>query len=490
MRFGCRAVGSLASALLLWGAFFPGLGWLAWLALVPLFWAIDGAGVRRGMGLGALFGGSFFLAQFSFLFALWPFLGPFTVLVWVAVSLYGALFLTLFGAAGGRWGTPFLWAGGWVLIEALRGAGPLGFTFGSVGAALAGGPFVPAAALGGPWLLSLGVAWTAGCLACGARQRRWLPWAALGPLVLGALALVPPGTREEGTLSAVLVQPNVAKAEQLEPTRLPERVEIYRDLLAGIAPPADLVLLPENALPWLHDDPELLQLFQDAARRVGATLAVGTVHFQEGRVYNTILVLSPKGENAGTYAKTRLVPFGEYVPGRDFLRRIGLGNLIDPFLPFDQTAGEAVRPVGNLGIMICFESTFSGVSRVLARGGAEVLVVPTNDAWFGRTRILWEHYALGALRAAETGRALVQVGQTGMSGGWGPRGEELGRLPPWTRGRLTLAVPLSSGSTWYSEMGDGPVVGLAAALALLGVATERPRRRGRGRRGRLSGEAR
>lgn len=480
----------MGAALVLWAAFFPGLGWLAWLALVPLFWALDGAGVRWGMGLGALFGGVVFLCEFSSLFSLWPFVGPLTILVWVAVSLYGALFLALFGAVGGRWGSPFLWAGGWALIEALRGAGPLGFTFGSVGAALVGSPFVRAAAFGGPWLLSLGVAWTAGFLARGVRQRRWLPWAALGPLVLGALALVPPGTREEGTLSAVLVQPNVAKAEQLDPTRLPERVEIYRDLLGGIAPPADLVLLPENALPWLHDDPELLQLFQDAAQRVGATLVVGSAHFQEGRIYNTVLVLSPQGEIVGTYAKTRLVPFGEYVPGRDFWTTIGLGRLIDSFLPFDQTAGEDVRPVGTLGIMICFESTFSGVSRALARGGAEVLVVPTNDAWFGRTRILWEHYALGALRAAETGRAFVQIGQTGITGGWGPRGEDLGRFPPSTKGRMTLALPLYSGSTLYVRVGDGPVVGLVAALVLLGVATERPRRRGRGRRGRLSGEAR
>ena len=330
------------------------------------------------------------------------------------------------------------------------------------------------------------MAWTAGCLARGARERRWLPWAAVGPLVLLSFALLPTGTREGGTLTAVLLQPNIAKVEQLDSTRLPERLEVYRDLLEGIAPPADLILLPENALPWLRDEPEHLRLFQDAARRVGATLIVGTAHFQERRIYNTILVLSSRGESVGTYAKTRLVPFGEYVPWRDFWTAIGLGNLIDPFLPFDQTPGEEVRPVGALGIMICFESTFPGVARELARRGAEVLLVPTNDAWFGRTRILWEHYALGALRAAETGRALVQIGQTGISGGWGPRGEDLGRFPPWTKGRMTLALPLYSGSTLYVRTGDGPVLGLAAALALLPVVTKRPRPR-RGRRGRMSG---
>ena len=140
--------------------------------------------------------------------------------------------------------------------------------------------------------------------------------------------------------------------------------------------------------------------------------------------------------------------------------------------------------MGNLGIMICFESTFPGVSRALAQAGAEVLLVPTNDAWFGETRLLWEHYALGALRAAETGRALVQIGQTGVSGAWGPDGRELERLPPWTRGTAVLEVPLRTGPTPYVRVGGGPVLALAGILLVLGLRTKRPRS-GRGREGRL-----
>jgi len=248
----------------------------------------------------------------------------------------------------------------------------------------------------------------------------------------------------------------------------------------------DLIALPENVRPWLLDEREHLALFQDAAIEVGASVLVGTAEFRAGKIYNTVLVLSPGGEVMGTYAKTRLVPFGEYVPGRGLWEKIGLGPLIAPLLPFDQTPGEEVRPVGNLGIMICFESTFPGVSRALARAGAEVLLVPTNDAWFGRTRLLWEHYALGALRAAETGRTLVQIGQTGVSGAWGPDGREIERLPPWTRGTAVLEVPLRTGSTPYVRAGDGPVLGLAGILLVLGLRTKRPRS-GRGREGRMSG---
>mgnify|MGYP003790955747 FL=1 len=481
---GRRWLGALGAGLLLWASFFPGLGWLAWLALVPFLWALDEAGTKRGLGLGALCGVVFFGLEFSSLSSLSPFVGAMVVPICLALAVYGGLFLALFGAVAGRWSSPFVWAGGWVLVEALRAAGPLGVTLGSVPGTMAGGPFLPAAAWGGPWLLSLGVAWTAGCLACGVRQRRWLPWAALGPLALFVVSLVPSGTQDGGTLTVALIQPNIAKLEQLDPNLLPAHLALYQELLAQVAPPVDLIALPENVRPWLLAERDHLALFQDAAIEVGASVLVGTAEFREGKIYNTVLVLSPRGEVTGTYAKTRLVPFGEYVPGRGLWEKIGLGPLIAPLLPFDQTPGEEVRPVGNLGIMICFESTFPGVSRELVQAGAEVLLVPTNDAWFGGTRLLWEHYALGALRAAETGRALVQIGQTGVSGGWGPRGEDLGRLPPRTRGTTVLKVPLRTGSTPYVRVGDGPVLGLAGALLVLGLRTKRPRS-GRGREGRL-----
>ena len=475
-------MGACVAALLLWGAFFPGWGPLAWIALVPLLWVLDGAGPRRGAVLGALFGVAFFLLEFSSLLSLSAFVGGLIVPAWLLLSLYAALFCLVFGLVGGWRSSPVAWAGAWVLLEAARGAGPLGFTFGSIPGALVGSPFLRAAAVGGPWLLSLAVAWTGACLARGLRDGRWLPLAALGPGVLLALSFIPAGTQPLGTLRVALVQPNIPKLEQLDGGKVAERENLYRELLAQLSPRVDLVAVPENALPWLLDNPGSLALFQEGAGRLNARLVVGTGVFRDGDVYNTVLVLSPAGEILGSYAKTRLVPFGEYVPGRGIWEGIGLGWILDAALPYDQTPGEAVVPVGDLGIMICFESTLPGVARALVRGGARVLLTPTNDAWFGRTRLLWEHYALGALRAAETGRSFVQVGQTGISGAWDHRGDEIERLPPWTRGTVVLEVPLRTGLTPYVRAGDGPVLGLAGALVVVLMA-KRPRS-GRGRGGR------
>ncbi len=385
------------------------------------------------------------------------------------LAVYGGIFLGVFGALAGWRSSSLFWAGLWTLLEAARGSGPLGFTFGSLPAALAASPFVAASGLAGPWLLSLGVAFTAALLAKSLRKPRLFPLALLGPLLLWALGQALPEQKPTGSARLALVQPDINQADRLDRQKLPEILSRYERLLAGVPNDVDLIVIPENATPaFLRIEREYLEPFSRAAEEKGVPLLVGTADIEGGKVRNTMLLLTPGGRESVVYAKIHLVPFGEYVPGRSLWKRLGLAPVIDQFLPLDQTPGERLEPVGIYGVVICFESAFPGPSRVLVKKGAEVLLVPTNDAWFGRTRILWEHYAMGSLRAAETGRAVVQVGQTGITGGWGRKGQELVRFP-LGEGVFVLEVPRFSGRTPYVLLGDFLVLFVAGGLALLGL---------------------
>ncbi len=469
----------LLAAGLLWAAFFPGWGWLVFPALSLGFLGLSQAGPRRGLALGFLWGAAFFLLEFSVLRSLAPFIGPMAYGVIGLLAIYGGIFFAAFGLVAGWRGTMGVLVGGWTLMEIARATGPLGFTFGSVPPALAGTPFVAAAGLAGPWLLSLGVAFTAASLVQGFRRPRFLGLALLGPLLLWALGGVVPATRPRGETRLALVQPDIPQADRLDRTKLPEILSRYARLLAQAPDDVDLIVIPENATPaFLRLERPYLEPFAQAAREKGVPVMVGTADLQGTAVRNTMLLLTPDGRESAVYAKIHLVPFGEYVPGRALFDRIGLGAVIDQFLPYDQSPGERLEPVGVYGVVICFESVFPGPTRVLARKGAEVLLVSTNDAWFGRTRILWEHYAMGSLRAAETGRVCIQVGQTGITGAWGPRGQEIARFP-LEEGVFVLAVPRLYGRTPYTVVGDFPVLVLAAGLCIWGVAggTRGPRPR-------------
>jgi apolipoprotein N-acyltransferase len=459
----------LVSAGLLWASFFPGWGGLVWVALIPFFFALRDAGPKRGFALGFLFGFAFFLLEFSPLVSLRPFIGPMAYPVILLLALYGGLFLSVFGLFAGWKSFLPVFAGGWALLEAARAAGPLGFTFGSVPVALAGSPFVAAAGLAGPWLLSFAVALSAGALALAPKRPRLVFLAFLGPLLLFGIGAALPDPRPKGEVKLALIQPNISQEDRLNRQKLPEILARYDGLFRQTPSDVDLIVIPENATPaFLRIEREYLAPFVRAAQEKGVPILVGTADIQGEEIRNIMLLLAPDGREAAVYAKIHLVPFGEYVPGRSLWERLGLASVINQFLPYDQSPGERLEPVGIYGVVICFESTFSYPTRTLAKKGAEVLLVATNDAWFGRTRILWEHYAMGSLRAAETGRVCVQVGQTGISGAWGPKGEELAHFP-LEGGVYTIRVERFRGTTPYVWAGDFPMLGILGALFWGGI---------------------
>jgi apolipoprotein N-acyltransferase len=179
----------------------------------------------------------------------------------------------------------------------------------------------------------------------------------------------------------------------------------------------DLIVFPESAL---ETDPEadpLLRAEIDAlARKHGAAVMVNVIDDQTpGKRYNANRLYDPTGRLQGTYAKQHLVPFGEYVPWRDQLSFIGeLQQVPVDFDPGDRTElfDVAGHPVGNV---ICFESAFTPLMRASARGGAEAVVVSTNNRSYRKSPNSAQHVALSQMSAATIGRPVLHAGISGIS---------------------------------------------------------------------------
>jgi apolipoprotein N-acyltransferase len=166
----------------------------------------------------------------------------------------------------------------------------------------------------------------------------------------------------------------------------------------------------------------------------------------------------------GAYAKTRLVPFGEYVPLRPLLdwatrhtkaagedRRRGDGPVV---LQADSVA---------IGPMISFETTFSDLPRRVVRLGAQLLAYQSSTSSYQGSWAQPQLASMAAVHAVEVGRPAVHAGLSGVSTAFDARGRSLGRLPAHDRGVLVVDVPLESRSTLYDELGDWPIV-LAALV--------------------------
>jgi len=135
-----------------------------------------------------------------------------------------------------------------------------------------------------------------------------------------------------------------------------------------------------------------------------------------------------------------------------------------------------------IGVLICFESAFPDMSRADARRGAQLIVYQTSDSTFQGSWAPAQHASLGALRAAETGRPVVQAALTGVSAAYDAQGRLLASMGTAQRGLLTVRLGLEprTALTPFDRYGDvvpWTAIGIALLATAAGFRTWRRHRR-------------
>jgi apolipoprotein N-acyltransferase len=257
--------------------------------------------------------------------------------------------------------------------------------------------------------------------------------------------------------------------------KLQDQERRTRDLAAK---GADLVILPESALPMMlpRPSPPLPKL----AAAFGVPVIFGTTsEDREKRQFNTAYLLERDGTAAQFYDKNYPLLFGEYLPFMDkpwmqWIRKaLPYASFLTP-----GTEVEVFQFRGHkLGIMICYEDILPRFTRRLAGKDPEVLINITNDAWFGRTAEPHHHMALSILRAVENRLYLVRSVRTGVSGFVDATGRIVAASQLERPESLLHDVPLLRGTTVYRELGDVFAYLVLAVLAfVIGQAIVRARR--------------
>jgi apolipoprotein N-acyltransferase len=177
---------------------------------------------------------------------------------------------------------------------------------------------------------------------------------------------------------------------------------------------------------------------------------------KEGNIayYNSAYLISPGTKTIHTYEKAHLVPYGEYVPFKKWLPFLGkIVAQVGDFRP-----GKAGKTIpwekGALGVQICYEIIFPGLSRAMVKNDAVLLINITNDAWFGKTSGPYQHFSITVFRAVENRRALARAANTGISGFIDPAGRILTSTPLLQEAAVTRTLPLIRSKTFYTRFGD------------------------------------
>ncbi|WP_409741504.1 apolipoprotein N-acyltransferase [Ferrovibrio sp.] len=383
---------------------------------------------------------------------------------------------------------------GWLLGEWLRGWVLTGFPWNLVGYVWGMAPFAmqPAAWIGAHGLgLVTMLACSGLALAAAPQSNRHLRLAALAlPLGFGLLlaagawrVAVAPFESVSG-VQFRLVQPSVPQTLKWRDDLRQKHLEAHIALtLQPAAVPPTHIVWPETAIPYLLDEETALRAALSRLAPSGGALITGAPRrsFDQTRslvLYNSIFALGPDGALAAQYDKIHLVPFGEYLPLRALLRPLGLDALAVGSIDFSPGAAAAAMAIPGLPparALVCYEAIFP--AEIAAAGPpARWLLNITNDAWFGRSSGPHQHLAAARFRAVEQGLPLVRAANNGISAIVDPYGRMIASLGLDAVGVVDgpLPRPLDA-APLYARLGDGPLVGLALALLLLGWLVNRRR---------------
>jgi apolipoprotein N-acyltransferase len=506
-----RWMPAAASGVLLTAAFPKlGLSMVAWVALVPLFIALRNLDPPKAFRTGLIAGIVHYLTLLYWVVITmqtygylpwWQCIGL-LVLLSTYLGLYPAFFAMLIAHLGRKPGQLLLLAPVcWVALEYVRSFLLTGFPWGIVGYSqfnrlhiiqisdmfgVYGVSFLivlfNAAVYATILLLTKGQWHGKGV------KRRDLIGVVLLPLMLIGLTLMYGNRRMHAVDEALAnatstqvaaIQGNIDQAHKWDPVFQISTTKKYVDLtLSAAATHPDLIVWPESATPFFFGaSPKLSRLVTEAVRQTGAYLLVGSTSAQASAdqrvLYNSAFLVSPDGRTMGRYDKVHLVPFGEYVPLKRLLSFAGkMVAQVGDFSSGVKGRTLAWREAGPpIGVQICFEIIFPGLSRALVKNGAGMLVNLTNDAWFDRSSAAYQHFAMTVFRAVENRRALVRCANTGISGFIDPVGRIIERSGLFEDAVVQTTVPVLKQTTLYTRMGDTlPLICLIGVICLIGRA--------------------
>jgi len=425
----------------------------------------------------------------------------------IGLAIYPAAFFAVLGAAWStfsraRLASPFAAAALWVALEHARTFVATGFPWALLGYTQhSNAALLATAPVAGVWGPAFAVALASAALAMhrtAPRGARAAFAAVAVVLAAGTVDALRAPSEPAETVRVAVLQGNVDQDVKWSAEFAEQTLADYEALTRrAVEQGAQVVVWPETAVPGSPDwDIAVAERLAKLAADTRTALVVGAVGIDRVRprgahFFDSAFVYGPDGERIDRYDKTHLVPFGEYVPFGDLLGRF-VHAIARGAASTDVTPGAAVRTLAiplagggtlSAGVPICYELLFpDGVRRFVAgagdRGGAELLLAITNDAWYGRTGAPYQFLVMTALRSAENRVWTARAANTGVSALIDERGRVRMQTDLFQQTFLVGDVPrrpAPRGGSFYARHGDWLPAGCWAALAGLAVAAWRRR---------------
>ena len=279
-------------------------------------------------------------------------------------------------------------------------------------------------------------------------------------LILGSFRFHNKSSLKISDLLITLVQPNIEQKNKWNlkiRDRNLKKLEILSNInLQELNDKNRLIIWPETS--FEGSIPNEKKFIKDLGKKIikspKTTLIMGLLRTDENKIFNSLVFLNSQGQILYHYDKTKLVPFGEYIPFREHLRLIF--DILPPtdFSSGKQEANPNIDGFGELITLICYEILFSDEIFKRISKNTNLLINITNDAWFGKTIGPYQHLALAKIKAVEFGLPLARVANTGISVYVSPYGEIIGQILLSNEGVKTFNLTTALDPTLYRIYGE------------------------------------
>ena len=262
------------------------------------------------------------------------------------------------------------------------------------------------------------------------------------------------------TQEVSLIQGNISQMIKWKESFQDESIRIHEELSACSPKQAGgLIVWPETAVTtYFQEKTDIQRRIRKLPKTTGNWFLFGAMHLEgeqgKTKYYNSAYLFSPDGTMRGRYDKVHLVPYGEYVPKKDlfpFIHSLASGN--DDF-----TAGKGFDPLrtdtGKIGVLICYEVIFPEIARAYKKAGSDVLVNLTNDAWFDSSSAPYQHLSMSTFRSVETRLYIVRAANTGISAIIDPAGEITARSRLFEKEVVRGNIKFVQLTSFYVQYGD------------------------------------
>lgn len=485
-----------------------GSGYFAWIAFIPLFFALkDAAGISQGLLLGFLTGVTAYIGiiyWIAYVIVHYGYLPLYVgIILMLLLACYLSLYVSLFAAGLVYFRdkiplyltAPVLW----VCFEYGKSFFLTGFPWENLGySQYLNRYLIQSADVVGVFGLSFILLLVNATIFEVISKKSKKEYIVAGCVFLVIVSVLVYGVyrvnhvnqilRSAKGLDVYLVQGNIEQAIKWDKKYKKETLDIYERLSLKHAPDnGSLIVWPETAVPFkfqvmndLHEQIVHLSVKTKSWLLFGS---VSSLPYPGGHeFFNSAYLLSPSGDVRGKYDKVHLVPYGEYVPLRNVMPFVegfteGIGD-------FSQGPGFYPLTMDDkkIGVLICYEGILAHASRQYKNNAAELLVNITNDAWFGNTSAPFQHFSMSVFRAVETRLYLVRAANTGVSGIVDPTGKIIAATDIFQKDAIKGAVKFVRIPTLYDRFGDIFVVFCFAFVVLYFIRSLMWRRKNDGRK--------